>query len=157
MRFNKKTPLSWRISREKICRWCGSNPWSSAPNLFWRKWGTSGAPGRIRISPKVQKFNFVGGVRGVFLDFDDTLWSKSLIYTLCVPLGPKKDATVNKVTMVQCKQGNPYKSLETLTSPTIWSGPFKEFIFFKFWRLKIFLQNIPRRSRINIVFRIIDQ
>ena len=39
----------------------------------------------------------MGGSEGVFLDFDDTLWSKSSIYTLCVPLGPKKDATVNLV------------------------------------------------------------
>ena len=34
---------------------------------------------------------------GVFLDFDDTLWSKSSIYTLCVPLGPNVDATVKEV------------------------------------------------------------
>ena len=48
----------------------------------------------MRISPIVEKFNFGGGSWGVFLDFDDTLWSKSSIYTLCVPLGPKVDATV---------------------------------------------------------------
>ena len=48
----------------------------------------------MRISPIVEKFNFGGGSWGVFLDFDDTLWSKSSIYTLCVPLGPNVDATV---------------------------------------------------------------
>ena len=30
----------------------------------------------------------------MFLDFDDTLWLKSSIYTLCVPLWPKMNATV---------------------------------------------------------------
>ena len=48
----------------------------------------------MRISPIVEKFNFGGGSwGGVFLDFDDTLWSKSSIYTICVPLGPNVDTT----------------------------------------------------------------
>ena len=41
------------------------------------------------ISPKVRKFNFIGGS-----EFDNSLWSQSTIYTLCVPLGPKVDAIV---------------------------------------------------------------
>ena len=49
------------------------------------------------FNAKVRKFNFIGWSEGVFLDFDDTLWSKSSIYTLYVPLGPKKDATVKVV------------------------------------------------------------
>ena len=56
---------------------------------------TSGNLGPKQISPKVRKFNFIGGSEGVFSDFDNSLWSKSSIYTLCVPLGPKVDATVN--------------------------------------------------------------
>ena len=34
------------------------------------------------------------GSEGVFSDFDESLWSKSTIYILSVPLGPKVDATV---------------------------------------------------------------
>ena len=48
----------------------------------------------MRISPTSEKFNFGGGSWGVFLVFDNTLWSKSSIYTLCGPLGPIVDATV---------------------------------------------------------------
>ena len=35
---------------------------------------------------------------GVFSDFDDTLWSKSSIYTLCAPFGSIVDATVKVLT-----------------------------------------------------------
>ena len=59
----------------------------------------------MRISPIVEKFNFGGGSWGVFLDFDDTFWSKSSIYTLCVPLGPKVDATVNFKISILKKSG----------------------------------------------------
>ena len=33
-------------------------------------------------------------VHGTILHSDDSLWSESTIYTLCVPLGPDLDATV---------------------------------------------------------------
>ena len=52
--------------------------------------------GPKRISPKVGKFNFIGD-QGVFSDFDDSLWSRSTIYTLCVPLGSKVDAIVKEI------------------------------------------------------------
>ena len=48
-----------------------SNPWCRVQlfrdiwNQLERKWGISGTLGPIRISPKVEKFNF-GGVRGCF-------------------------------------------------------------------------------------------
>ena len=47
-----------------------SNPWCRVQlfrniwNQLGRKWGTSGTLGPIRISPKVEKFNFVGGQGG---------------------------------------------------------------------------------------------
>ena len=40
---------------------------------------------------------FHRGVKGGILHFDDSLWSKSTIYTLWLPLGPDLDATVNKM------------------------------------------------------------
>ena len=40
-------------------------------------------------------------VMGVFLDFDDTLWPKSSINTLCVPVGPIVDATIKLIVGVQ--------------------------------------------------------
>ena len=79
----------------------GIEPAIPASDLFKRKLDTSNSLRPKRISPKVGKFNFIGGSEGVFSDFDDTVWSKSSIYTLCVPLGPKKDATVKLL----CRKG----------------------------------------------------
>ena len=44
----------------------------------------------------VGELNLIGGQRWTFLDFDDNLWSKSSIHTVCCPLGPIVDATVNE-------------------------------------------------------------
>ena len=50
---------------------------------------------RKTCSAKVQK---VGKKQseGAFLDFDDNLWSKSSIHTLCGPPGPIVDASVKR-------------------------------------------------------------
>ena len=56
------------------------------------------------MSPKGHKFSFIevraSDSEGVFSDFDNSLWSKSTIYTLCVPLGPKADATVKLLPVI---------------------------------------------------------
>ena len=56
-----------------------------------RKWGTFDILGPKRISPKVGILNFI---EEAFFDFDYKLSLKSSIYTLCGPLGPIVDATV---------------------------------------------------------------
>ena len=59
--------------------------------------------GQFRLSKtkadvtKSWQIKFHVGVTGAFLHFDNCLWSKITIYTLCVPLEPDLDATVKSL------------------------------------------------------------